>query len=77
MLRKPVSLNWEDIPDQFHTFLDGAAIFDSSWSADARVYFLDKGPGFYLKRAPKNTMQTEGLECDRYEKIAKKTGSSC
>lgn len=59
MLRRPIHLNWEDIPDHFHAFLDGAAIFDSSCSANARVYFLDKGPGFYLKRAPKNTLQKE------------------
>lgn len=59
MQRKPVSLNREDIPAQFHTFLDGAAAFDSSCSPMARVYFLDKGPGFYLKTAPKGTLQKE------------------
>lgn len=60
MQRKPVSLNIEDIPSPFHAFLDGAAIFDSSCSKAARVYFLDKGSGFYLKNAPKGSLQKEG-----------------
>jgi len=59
MQRTPVSLNREDIPAQFHTFLDGAAVFDSSCSKAAKVWFLDKGPGFYLKTAPKGSLQKE------------------
>lgn len=59
MLRKPLNMNQTDLPQAFHTFLDGAAVYDSSCSAGARVYFLDKGPGFYLKTAPKGTLQKE------------------
>lgn len=59
MERRPVSLNREEIPAEFHTYLQGAIVFDSSCSPAARVYFLDKGPGFYLKTAPKGTLQKE------------------
>ena len=59
MKRTPVTLSPDAIPAQFHSFLAGSEIFDSSCSAAARVWFLDKGPGFYLKTAPKGTLQKE------------------
>ncbi len=59
MLRRPVILSKADIPSEFHIYLDGAAVFDSSCSNTAQVWFLDKGPGFYLKKAPKYTLQKE------------------
>ena len=59
MKRTPIILDREDIPRQFHPFLEGAALFDSSCSPIARVYFLDKGPGFFLKSAPKGSLQKE------------------
>ncbi len=64
MLRKPVTLNEADIPEEFHRYLDGAAVFDSSCSKIAQVWFLDKGPGFYLKKAPKGTLQKEAAMTD-------------
>lgn len=64
MERKPVSLNRESIPHIFHSFLDGAFVFDSSCSRDARVYFLDKATGFYLKTAPKGSLQKEAVLTD-------------
>lgn len=59
MQRTPVSWNREEFPAEFHAFLDGAAVFDSSCSPQARVWFLDKGPGFFLKKAPKGSLQKE------------------
>lgn len=59
MQRKPITLDMGDIPATFHPFLENAAVFDSSCSPTARVYFLDKGPGFYMKTAPKGTLQRE------------------
>ena len=61
MLRKPVTLQKADIPAEFHTYLDGATVFDSSCSKFARVWYLDKGPGFYLKKAPKQSLQKEAV----------------
>lgn len=59
MKRTPIQIQRNAFPDLFHPFLDGATVFDSSCSPTARVYFLDKGPGFFLKTAPKGTLQKE------------------
>lgn len=59
MKRTPAILDKRTVPSQLYPFLDGSAVFDSSCSANARVYFLDKGPGFYLKTAPKGCLQKE------------------
>ena len=59
MKRTPISLNHRDIPTVFQSFFQGATIYDSSCSAEAKVWFLDKGPGFYLKKSPKDTLAKE------------------
>lgn len=59
MKRTPIVPDRDSIPEQFHPFLENAAIFDSSCSPNARVYFLDKGPGFFLKSAPKGALAKE------------------
>lgn len=59
MERKLTHLNIADIPMQFRSHLADAAIYDSSCSKAARVYFLDKGEGFYLKKSPKGSLQKE------------------
>ena len=59
MDRKPVSIELSNFPDTLHHFLSGADIFDSSCSSEARVYFIDKDDGFYLKTAPAGTLKTE------------------
>ena len=43
----------------FHSLIQGAAIFDSSCSEEARVYYIDKECGFYLKTAPAGTLARE------------------
>lgn len=59
MNRTPVSIELSNFPDSLHSFLSGANIFDSSCSAEARVYFISKDDGFYLKTAPDGTLKTE------------------
>lgn len=59
MIRTPVVADLAAFPPQFHPFLQDAAVYDSSCSPNARVWFLDKGPGFYLKTAPKGTLLKE------------------
>lgn len=59
MQRTPVTLSKEAIPREFHSFLEGAQVFDSSCSSAAQVWFLDNGPGFYLKKAAKGSLQNE------------------
>lgn len=59
MKRTPILPDLAAIPAQFHPFFRDAAVFDSSCSPVARVYFIDKGPGFYLKTAPKGALTRE------------------
>ena len=59
MERKPASLTKAEIPQSFHSYIDGATVYDSSCSKDARVWFIEKGRGFYLKRAKKSALQKE------------------
>ena len=59
MQRRLTELNPNEIPTQFLPFLRDATVYDSSCSKAARVYFLDKGEGFYLKKSPKDTLSKE------------------
>lgn len=59
MKRTPINTDPTQIPSVFHPFVKDADIFDSSCSPAAKVYFIDKGPGFYLKKAPKGSLQKE------------------
>lgn len=59
MQRVPVFPDLQSFLALFHPYLLDAALYDSSCSSAARVWFLDKGPGFYLKAAPKGTLARE------------------
>ena len=54
MKRTPIHLDIDTVPAVFHDWLQGSEIFDSSCSPEARVYYLDKDNGYFLKSAPKN-----------------------
>lgn len=58
----------EDIPGQLRDFAEDAAIYDSSCSPEARVYFLEKAEGFYLKKAAKGTLQKEAAMYSYFHK---------
>lgn len=59
MKRKPIQRNIQEYPADLHPFLKAAALYDSSCSSQARVIFIDKGNGFYLKRSAKGTLAAE------------------
>ena len=40
----------EDVPQEFERLLQGATVYDSSCSPEARVYFIEKDGGYYLKK---------------------------
>lgn len=48
-----------EMPQEIRGFVSSAAIYDSSSSPEADVYFLDKGNGYYLKCAGKGTLEKE------------------
>jgi len=49
----------EEFPPVFRPILSGVPVYDSSCSNVARVWFIDRGEGYFLKRAPKGTLQNE------------------
>lgn len=48
-----------DIPQNICRFISAARVYDSSCSPEAKVYFIDKGNGFYLKCSGKGTLEKE------------------
>lgn len=61
MERKPVTVNPDTIPDLFYPLLAGSHIYDSSCSQAAQVLYIDRDGGYFLKSAPKGTLQKEAL----------------
>lgn len=59
MKRTPFQPDFSVFPEVFHPYLTGASVYDSSCSRDARVWFLDRDGGYYLKSAPAGTLETE------------------
>ena len=59
MERHLIDLNPADIPSQFHPFLEDSTVYDSSCSRAARVYYIQKASGLFLKKAPKGTLKKE------------------
>ena len=59
MKRTQVAIRPKDFPAPFHKLLEGATLFDSSCSPEARVWLIDKASGFFLKSAPAGTLEKE------------------
>lgn len=59
MQRKPVCFNLHDFPAPFHGLLDGARLFDSSCSPEAKVWLIDRDEGFFLKTASAGSLEKE------------------
>ncbi len=61
------SLHLVDLPTSFQVLLDGAAVYDSSCSETAQVYFIDRSlcardrGQFYLKSAPAGALTREAV----------------
>lgn len=60
MKRIPIQSDLSAFPECFHPLLTGSAVYDSSCSPEARVYYLDREGGMYLKSAPAGSLKTEG-----------------
>ena len=59
MKRTPVQICFDRIPEAYHRLLADAPVCDSSCSPEARVLFIDRDGGYYLKSAPKGTLSAE------------------
>jgi len=61
MLLTPLKLDISDYPSEFHALLSSAKLYDSSCSPEACVIFIDKDRGYFLKRAPKNSLERQAI----------------
>ena len=59
MKRTQVFPDLNAFPVVFHPLLKGAPLYDSSCSPEARVTFIDRDGGYYLKKSSKGTLQNE------------------
>lgn len=59
MKRKLIKINMEDYPIEFSYLLKDSTIYDSSCSPEARVIFIDKGCGYFLKSGNKGSLKNE------------------
>ena len=53
MKRTLITVQKDEFPTLFHPLLEGSSLYDSSCSPAARVWFIDRENGYYLKSAPK------------------------
>ncbi len=61
MKRTPITPELSDFPADYRPLLAGAAVYDSSCSPVARVYFVDRDQGYYLKVAPGGMLAREAM----------------
>lgn len=59
MKRTQIQPDLDRFPEVFHQLLIGGPVFDSSCSPDARVFYLPREGGLYLKSAPGGSLKTE------------------
>lgn len=65
MKRTPIASDLSGYPVRFHSLLKGAVLYDSSCSAEARVTFVDREDGLFLKSGPKGSLAGEAA-MDRF-----------
>lgn len=51
----------DEMPQEFRRLISGANIYDTSCSPEAKVYFIDKGSGYYLKYSGKGMLEKESV----------------
>ena len=59
MKRTPIKPDFDKIPEIFHSILRDAAVYDSSCSKIARVYYIEKDGGLFLKSAEAGSLKQE------------------
>lgn len=66
MKRIPIDAEFGDFPEELHSLLKRATVFDSSCSPEARVYFLDVDGGLYLKTSTGGSLKKEAMMDDYF-----------
>lgn len=61
MQRTRIQPNLNEFPTEYRALLQNSAVFDSSCSPEARVWFIEKDGGYFLKRAAKGQLEREAI----------------
>lgn len=59
MKRTLIHPDLEQIPSQFHSLFEHSNVYDSSSSEIARVFYINKDQGYFLKTAPSGSLRRE------------------
>ena len=59
MMLTPINIDLQEYPEELWTFLLNARLYDSSCSPDAKVIFIEKDSGYFLKSASKGSLERE------------------
>ena len=68
MKRTRITPDLTALPEEFHSLLSNAAVYDSSCSREARVLFIDKDGGYFLKSAPTGSLHNEAILDEYFHK---------
>lgn len=68
MKRTKIIPDISQYPRDLHRFLQNAEVFDSSCSPEAKVIFIDKDGGYYLKSSAKGTLEKEAKLTEYFNK---------
>ena len=68
MKRTKIEINLENIPQQFHRLIEGADVYDSSCSKEARVIYIDREGGYFLKKSVAGSLKKEALLANYFHK---------
>ena len=69
MRRTPIIPDLDTIPARYHPLMRDAEVYDSSCSPEAKVYFIDRDGGCYLKTAGKGTLAAEARMDDYFHTL--------
>lgn len=61
MKRSPIHIAPQELPERFRPLLTGTTVYDSSCSQEARVLFLERDGGLFLKSAAKGSLAAESV----------------
>lgn len=68
MKRIPFTPDPLHYPSDIRPLLEGATVYDSSSSPEAKVLFIDKNCGYYIKSASKGKLKREAMLADYFNK---------
>ncbi len=69
MKRTPILFDSRAYPGEYHPLLEQAPLFDSSCSSAARVTYIQKDGGYFLKSAPKGSLYREAMLTEYMHKV--------